>query len=114
MIVLENVESVDILRSAAERMIVAELRDGETIAALIGYYRQQLDAMVAEIPQLAGAFPGKIDERAVPGTDNWTRAMIWCVNVMALEKMNALPTNDKNGTMIRTKYENRDVFSFTK
>ena len=95
---LEGVESVALLRDAAKGMIAGGLRAGHTIAAQVVRYRQQLDHIAMTVPQ--HNLCGKIDKGAVRGTKDYDQAMLWCLNVMALEKMNALPSNDENGTMV--------------
>jgi hypothetical protein len=93
----EEVKSVALYRDVAKKMILDGLRAGHTIADQVERYREQLDEIVAS---LSLHMPGEIDKSAVPGTDNDERGMLWCLNVMALEKMNALPSNDENGTMV--------------
>jgi hypothetical protein len=86
---LEGVESVALLRDTAKGMIAGGLRAGHTIAAQVVRYMQQLDHIATTVPQR---------------TANYDQAMFWCLNVMALEKMNALPSNDENGTMVLSEF----------
>ena len=99
---LEGVESVALLRDAAKGMIAGGLRAGHTIAAQVVRYRQQLDHIAMTVPQ--HNLCGKIDKGAVRGTKDYDQAMLWCLNVMALEKKNALPSNDENGTMVLSEF----------
>ena len=96
---LEGVESVALLRDAAKGMIAGGLQAGHTIADQVACYRQQLDHIANTVPN--HTYCPDIDRSAVRGTARYDQAMLWCLNVMALEKMNALPGNDKNGTMVR-------------
>ena len=96
---MRGVESVTLLRDAAKGMIAGGLQAGHTIADQVACYRQQLDHIASTVPN--GAYRPDIDRSAVRGTARYDQAMLWCLNVMALEKMNALPGDDKNGIMVR-------------
>ena len=95
---MRGVESVTLLRDAAKGMIAGGLQAGHTIADQVACYRQQLDHIAMTVPR--HNLCGKIDKGAVRGTANYDQAMLWCLNVMALEKINALPSDDENGTMV--------------
>ena len=96
---MRGVESVALLRDAAKGMIAGGLQAGHTIADQVACYRQQLDHIANTVPN--HTYCPDIDRSAVRGTARYDQAMLWCLNVMALEKMNALPGDDKNGTMVR-------------
>ena len=98
-----ELETVALMRDTANNMVLAGLRLGDSIADQIILYRLQLDDFVADISR--ENIPGDINKTAVPfvhGSASAERAMIWCLNIMALEKMKALPCDDNNGTMVKT------------
>ena len=89
-----EIESVAILRNAAKGMVLGGVKAGHSVADQTIIYRQQLDAIVSNVPYCNKK--GYIE----PGSIRSEQAWLWCLNVMALEKMNALSSDDKNGTMI--------------
>ena len=96
---IRGVESVALLWDAAKGMISGGLQAGHTIADQVACYRQQLDHIANTVPNRT--YRPDIDRSIVRGTALYDQAVLWCLNVMALEKMNALPGDDKNGTMVK-------------
>ena len=99
MFALQGFKSVALLRDAAKGMIAGGLQAGHTIADQVACYRQQLDHIANTVPNRA--YCPDIDRSAVRGTARYDQAMLWRLNVMALEEMNALRGDDKNGTMVK-------------
>ena len=93
-----EIQSVDMLRDAAEGMVLGGLKAGDSVTEQIKLYRQQLDAMVSTIPICNEE--GYIKPESIRSK----QAHLWCLNVMALEKMNALSPDDANGTMVVTSH----------
>jgi len=90
----ESASAVTLIINMAKNMISEGLQEGKNRAALIVCYREQLDWLVANVPLHIRP------KRIVPGTVEQEVSMAWCLKVIALEVLKALPRDEKNGTTI--------------
>ena len=89
-----EVECVSLLRNTANKMVLDGLKAKHSIADQVNMYTQQLDHIVPTVAQYTKS------DKVVAGSARGRQSLLWCLNVMALEKMKALSLDDKNGTMI--------------